>query len=141
MKINKVLLILLLLVIFIAPTYLPALAQTPTPSPTIDTLWVSVNKIIESLRTIVLAAGTLVIIYAGIMYITGAFNPDNVGAAKTILTTTILGLIFMLLYPTIIDVFAKQGLIPPLEKSTTTTPEPNSFGGGSSGGGGAGADF
>jgi len=105
------------------PTVVLVFAQgTPTPPAeppaggNIANLASSIDNIIMTLRGIVLAAGTVVVIYAGIRYILGAFSPDEVGAAKTILTTTILGLIFLLLYPTIIDVLSKQGLLPPLHE-------------------------
>jgi len=110
-KTRIIIIAVLLLFVLLYPSFIPASAQGAGANTT--DLWQSINDIIEDLRKIVLAGGTLVIIGAGVMYISGAFNPDNVGTAKTIITTTVIGLIFMLLYPTIISVLSEQGLIPP----------------------------
>lgn len=91
-------------------------------------LWPTINNLINLVRSYMIPLAILIIIYAGILYETSAMNPALQGTAKTILWTTITGLIFLILYPTIVGILSDNGLIPSTEIDSTTggvvTPTP-----------------
>lgn len=81
-----------------------------SPDPQID-LMSTVNGIIMLIRGWMIPIAILIIIYAGVLYETSSLKPELQGTAKTILWTTITGLAFLILYPTIIDLMVQGGLI------------------------------
>ncbi|MDO8591312.1 MAG: hypothetical protein Q7R60_00060 [bacterium] len=96
----------------------PGIADPNALDPGKD-LWQTVNKLIRDIRSWLIPIAVLIIIYAGILYETSALNPALQGTAKTILWTTIFGLIFMILYPTIVGILSDQKLIPETKIDTT----------------------
>lgn len=111
----------------LVPTNTPPSIVDPTTVDPGKDLWPTVNDLIEKVRVWVIAIAVLIIIAAGIMYETSAMNPGLQGSAKTILWTTITGLIFMVLYPTIVGILSDNHLIPdttvnPADGTTTSPP-------------------
>lgn len=70
-----------------------------------------ITYLICVIRLYVSAIAVLIIMVVGIMYIIGAFKPDAAGAAKTILNTTIVGLLAMYLISFIINFLVLTGTV------------------------------
>lgn len=56
-------------------------------------------------------AAVLIVIAVGVMYIIGGFNPNVTSSAKSILVTTLTGLVFMFLITYILNVMISTGIM------------------------------
>jgi len=73
------------------------------------------------------AIAVLIIMIAGLMYVLSGSNPSMAGTAKSVIVTTITGLIAMYSISLILSILISSGIVskdPTAANTTTTTPAP-----------------